>query len=98
MIAKITKHDIEMGDKQKGRSCPIARALHREMEEYCYVGSTYIYCNLAPAVQFDCDEKLNKWILDFDEGNEVDEFQVCLDQNEKKAFYMEVGDEAIGES
>lgn len=88
MIAKITADDIEKGLQRKGRECPIARAIKRETEDYCYVGSTYIYVNKAPGVEFDCDMKLTQWVNDFDEGNEVEPFEVFLDQDLKSAIYV----------
>ena len=89
MIAKITQDDIDEAPQRKGRECPLARAIAREMEDYCYVGNTYIYANKSPGVEFDCDPKVRQWIRDFDEGNKVEPFGLLLDQNLKKAIYME---------
>lgn len=85
---KVTQEHIDKGQRGQGKTCPVALAL---LEDYTnpHVGTTTIVCNTLSIIDYYCSSDLHNWIIDFDEDNKVEPFELHLDDKTKVAYCIQ---------
>ena len=86
MQLEVTQDHIDKGWKANGVKCPVAYAF-TEKGYNCCIGTTALFADVYPGCEFFCDNRLEKWILDFDAGNKVSPFTLELDEKNKEAIF-----------
>lgn len=73
---RITKKDIEQGERKMPSSCPIARSLNRKFKGTAYVhpGSGTVASNPGKMATFLWNTDTTDWIKKYDKGDPVEPF------------------------